>query len=54
LLTIFLYLPILAITGDPSQMTNAINFVADTLMFGGTALLVARALPREASLGRPS
>ena len=54
LLTVFLYLPILAITRDPSQMTNAINFVADTLMFGGTALLVARALPREASLGRPS
>jgi uncharacterized membrane protein len=50
LLTVFLYLPILAITRDPSQMTNAINFVADTLMFGGTALLVARALPREASM----
>ena len=44
LLTVFLYLPILAITRDPSQMTDAINFVADTLMFGGTALLVARAL----------
>jgi uncharacterized membrane protein YphA (DoxX/SURF4 family) len=54
LLTVFLYLPILAITRDPSQMTDAINFVADTLMFGGTALLVAGALPGEASLGRPS
>jgi uncharacterized membrane protein len=54
LLTVFLYLPILAITRDPSQMTNAINFVADTLMFGGTALLVARALPGKASLGRLS
>jgi hypothetical protein len=28
-------------------MTDAINFVADTLMFGGMALLVAGALPAE-------
>ncbi len=47
LLTALLYLPILARTRDPSQMTDAINFVADTLMFGGIALLVARALPAE-------
>lgn len=48
LLTVFLYLPILAVTRDPSQMTDAINFVADTLLFGGTALLLAKALPTEA------
>jgi uncharacterized membrane protein len=47
LLTVLLYLPILALTRDPSQMTDAINFVADTLLFGGTALLVARALQAE-------
>jgi uncharacterized membrane protein len=47
LLTVCLYLPILAVTRDPSQMTDAINFVFDTLLFGGTALLVARALPAE-------
>jgi uncharacterized membrane protein YphA (DoxX/SURF4 family) len=47
LLTVFLYLPILAVTRDPSQMTEAINFVFDTLLFGGTALLVARAVPAE-------
>jgi uncharacterized membrane protein YphA (DoxX/SURF4 family) len=47
LLTASLYLPILPLTRDPSQMTDAINFVADTLLFGGTALLVARALPAE-------
>ena len=47
LLTALLYLPILALTRDPSQMTDAINFVADTLMFGGMALLVAGALPAE-------
>ena len=44
LLTALLYLPILALTRDPSQMTDAINFVADTLMFAGTALLLAEAL----------
>jgi hypothetical protein len=47
LLTAFLFLPILAITRDPSLMTDAINFVADTLMFGGTALLLAGALPAD-------
>jgi uncharacterized membrane protein len=47
LLTALLYLPILALTRDPSQMTDAINFVADTLMFGGMALLVAGALPAQ-------
>lgn len=43
LLTLFLYVPILAVTHDPSQMTEAINFVFDTLLFGGAALLVAGA-----------
>lgn len=47
LLTVCLYLPILGVTHDPSQMTEAINFVFDTLLFGGTALLVARAMPAE-------
>ena len=47
LLTVCLYVPILAVTRDPSQMTEAINFVFDTLLFGGTALLVARAMPAE-------
>lgn len=44
-LTLFLYLPILAVTLDPALMTDAINFVFDTLLFAGTALLVAGALP---------
>jgi uncharacterized membrane protein len=47
MLTVFLYLPILAVTRDPTQMTDALNFVADTLLFGGTALLVAGAMPEE-------
>jgi uncharacterized membrane protein YphA (DoxX/SURF4 family) len=47
LLTLFLYVPILAITRDPSQMTEGINFVFDTLLFGGTALLLEKSLPAE-------
>ena len=43
-LTACLFLPILALTQDTSQMVDAINYVADTLMFGATALLLARAL----------
>jgi uncharacterized membrane protein len=49
LLTLFLYVPILAGTRDPSQMTDAINFVFDTLLFGGMALLIARALPADSA-----
>lgn len=45
MITVFLHLPILALTRDPSQMTEGINYVFDTLMFGGTALLLAGALP---------
>jgi len=44
LLAVFLYLPILALTRDPAQMTDGINYVADTLLFGGMALLLARAV----------
>jgi uncharacterized membrane protein len=47
LLTLFLYVPILAIMRDPAQMTEGINFVFDTLLFGGTALLVARGMPSD-------
>ena len=47
LLTLSLFLPILALTRDSTQLIDAINYVADTLMFGGTALLVAQAMPRH-------
>jgi uncharacterized membrane protein YphA (DoxX/SURF4 family) len=47
LVAVFLHLPILVLTRDPSQMTEAINYVADTLLFAGTALLLAGALPAE-------
>lgn len=47
-LTAFLYLPILiqVHAGSTPQITEAINYVADTLLFAGTALVLASALPR--------
>lgn len=45
LLTFFLYLPILLMATQPSAMNEGTNYVADTLLFAGTALLLARALP---------
>ena len=46
LLTVLLYLPIMFLARDAAPLTDAINFVADTLMFGGTALLLAGAESR--------
>jgi uncharacterized membrane protein len=48
-LTVFPYLLILihAYGGSTPEITEAINYVADTLLFGGTALVLASALPRE-------
>jgi len=47
LLSALLYVPILALTRDPSLMTRGINVVFDTLFFGGFALAVARAMPAK-------
>jgi hypothetical protein len=46
--TLFLYLPILILAHDGStpEITEAINYVFDTLLFAGTALALASALPR--------
>jgi uncharacterized membrane protein len=49
LLTLFLYLPILVMTTDAAQIMVGVNYVADTLLFGGAVLLLAEALPRERS-----
>ena len=38
---VFLYLPILALASGPGALTEAMNYVADTLLFGGTILLLA-------------
>jgi uncharacterized membrane protein len=47
-LTLCLYVPILILAHDKStpEITEAINYVADTLLFGGAALVLASALPR--------
>jgi uncharacterized membrane protein len=43
-LTICLYLPMLAQGGGVPQLTESLNYVADTLLFAGMALLLASAL----------
>jgi uncharacterized membrane protein YphA (DoxX/SURF4 family) len=43
-LTVFLYVPILATDRGTAQLIEGINYVADTLLFAGTALLVAMAM----------
>jgi hypothetical protein len=43
-ITIFLYLPMLAQGGGVPQLTESLNYVADTLLFAGMALLLASAL----------
>jgi uncharacterized membrane protein len=47
--TLFLYLPILILaqSGSTPEITEAINYVADTLLYGGTALVLASALPNN-------
>lgn len=48
-LTLFLYLPILIrahFVSTPS-VNEALNYVGDTLLFAGTALVLASALPRD-------
>jgi peptidoglycan/LPS O-acetylase OafA/YrhL len=44
LLTFFLYFPILTMAHGISQIGEGVNYVADTLLFGGTTLLLASAL----------
>jgi uncharacterized membrane protein len=46
-LTLFLYLPILILAHGGSEINEGLNYVADTLLFAGAALLLASALPRD-------
>ncbi len=48
-LTVFLYAPILATDRGTAQVIEGINYVADTLLFAGTALLVATAMRKDTS-----
>ena len=41
LLTLIIYTPIFARAAKPSEMIEGVNYVADTLFFGGTVLLLA-------------
>ncbi len=45
LIVLVIYLPILI--SIPSDIGNGLNYIADTLMFSGTILLLAEALPKE-------
>jgi hypothetical protein len=47
--TLFLYLPvwILAHGGTTPAIMEAMNYVFDTLLYAGTALVLASALPRD-------
>lgn len=44
LLTLLLYTPILAMLTQQSQVIEGVNYVADTLLFGGTVLFLALAI----------
>lgn len=50
-LTAFVYLPllVLALGGPADELNGALNYVADTLLFAGSALGLAQALPRSRS-----
>jgi uncharacterized membrane protein len=50
ILTLLLYVPILVMASQPSQILEGINYVADTLLYAGAALLVAGAMPEDALL----
>ncbi len=50
-LTIFPYLVILILArhGSPDDVNEGLNYVADTLLYGGSALALALALPRDST-----
>ena len=54
ILTLFPYLAILilALGGSAADINEAVNYVADTLLFAGAALALASALPRDPDGGK--
>lgn len=46
------YVPIAVV--ERASLANGLNYVADTLMFGGAVLMLASAMPREAADREPS
>jgi uncharacterized membrane protein len=53
LLVLIIYVPLLPAATQSSGMTEALNYIADTLLFGGTVLVVAAALPTARTLPAP-
>jgi uncharacterized membrane protein len=51
LLVLVVYAPMLAVASKPPEMTEAINYIFDTLLFAGTLLVMARALPHSSYRG---
>jgi uncharacterized membrane protein YphA (DoxX/SURF4 family) len=47
LLTFFFYLPILALARQAAQITECLNYVADTMLFAGMVLFLAAAMPSD-------
>lgn len=52
LLVPLIYLPMLAVAARPSEMNTAVNYIADTLLFAGSILLLAAAIPETPRLER--
>ena len=46
-LTLFLYLVILILAHGGPDINEALNYVADTLLFAGATLALASAVPRD-------
>jgi uncharacterized membrane protein len=51
-LTVFPYLLILIFAHGESEINEALNYVADTWLYAGAALLLASALPRDPDRGK--
>jgi uncharacterized membrane protein len=52
-LTFFLYTPILCMSHGPQSLLVGVNYVADTLLFGGIALFLAAAMPADTDTESP-
>jgi uncharacterized membrane protein len=53
-LTVFLYLPIMAIATKTSELNEGQNYIFDTLLFAGAVLLLAAAMPRPGDRAQPA
>jgi uncharacterized membrane protein len=53
-LTLVLYVPILLMNSGTGPLVEGLNYVADTLLFGGALLFLAEALPKTPGEWRPA